>query len=59
MRTTRPRARNLRDTRAHRRVYLRDWNGGTLGGVSRYLKEQKPAVRIVLADPMAAALHHW
>ena len=33
--------------------------GGTLGGVSRYLKEQKPAVRIVLADPMGSALHHW
>ena len=33
--------------------------GGTLGGVSRYLKEQNPALRIVLADPMGSALHHW
>jgi cysteine synthase A len=33
--------------------------GGTLGGVSRYLKQQKPAVRIVLADPMGSALFHW
>jgi cysteine synthase A len=33
--------------------------GGTLGGVSRYLKEQKPGVRIVLADPMGSALYHW
>jgi len=33
--------------------------GGTLGGVSRYLKEQKPAVRIVLADPLGSALYHW
>jgi cysteine synthase A len=33
--------------------------GGTLGGVSRYLKEQKPGVRIVLADPMGSALYNW
>jgi len=33
--------------------------GGTLGGVSRYLKQQKPATRIVLADPMGSALYHW
>ena len=33
--------------------------GGTLGGVSRYLKQQKPGVRIVLADPLGSALHHW
>jgi cysteine synthase A len=33
--------------------------GGTLGGVSRYLKQQKPGVRIVLADPMGSALFHW
>jgi cysteine synthase A len=33
--------------------------GGTLGGVSRYLKEQNPSVRIVLADPMGSALYHW
>jgi len=33
--------------------------GGTLGGVSRYLKEQKPGVRIALADPMGSALYNW
>jgi cysteine synthase A len=33
--------------------------GGTLGGVSRYLKEQKPGLRIVLADPMGSALYQW
>jgi cysteine synthase A len=33
--------------------------GGTLGGVSRYLKAQKPGVRIVLADPMGSALYRW
>ena len=33
--------------------------GGTLGGVSRYLKEQKPGVRIVLADPMGSGLYSW
>ncbi|MFO1406108.1 MAG: cysteine synthase A [Steroidobacteraceae bacterium] len=33
--------------------------GGTLGGVSRHLKQQKPSVRIVLADPMGSALYHW
>jgi len=33
--------------------------GGTLGGVSRYLKQQKPGVRIVLADPMGSALYNW
>jgi cysteine synthase A len=33
--------------------------GGTMGGVSRYLKQQKPGVRIVLADPMGSALYNW
>jgi cysteine synthase A len=33
--------------------------GGTMGGVSRYLKEQKPGVRTVLADPLGSALYHW
>ena len=33
--------------------------GGTLGGVSRYLKQQNSRVRIVLADPMGSALHGW
>jgi cysteine synthase A len=33
--------------------------GGTLGGVSRYLKEQKPSVRCVLADPPGSSLYEW
>lgn len=33
--------------------------GGTLAGVARYLKERKPSVRTVLADPMGSALYHW
>ncbi|HEX2525929.1 MAG TPA: cysteine synthase A [Geminicoccus sp.] len=33
--------------------------GGTLAGVADYLKEQRPDVRIVLADPMGAALYAW
>ena len=33
--------------------------GGTLGGVSRYLKQQRPALRIVLADPMGSGLYNW
>jgi cysteine synthase A len=33
--------------------------GGTIGGVSRYLKEQRPSVRVVLADPQGSALYRW
>jgi cysteine synthase A len=33
--------------------------GGTLAGVSRYLKEKSRDVRIVLADPMGSALYDW
>jgi cysteine synthase len=33
--------------------------GGTLAGVARYLKERKPGVRIVLADPMGSALYSY
>jgi cysteine synthase A len=33
--------------------------GGTLAGVAMALKEQKPAVRITLADPMGSALYAW
>ncbi|VWD23375.1 cysteine synthase [Burkholderia lata] len=33
--------------------------GGTLAGVSRYLKEQNPDVRIVLADPHGSGLHGY
>ena len=33
--------------------------GGTLGGVSRYLKEKNPRIRIALADPIGSAMHGW
>jgi cysteine synthase A len=33
--------------------------GGTLGGTGRYLKEQLPAIRIVLADPQGSSLFNW
>jgi cysteine synthase A len=33
--------------------------GGTLGGVSRYLKKQNPKVLIALADPQGSSLYHW
>ena len=33
--------------------------GGTLAGVGRFLKNKKPGVRIVLADPMGSGLHSW
>lgn len=34
-------------------------SGGTLGGISNYLKEQNPDVKIGLADPMGAALFNY
>lgn len=33
--------------------------GGTLAGVARYLKEQNPTIRIILADPHGSALYNW
>jgi cysteine synthase A len=33
--------------------------GGTLAGVSRYLKERNPKIRIAAADPMGAAMYSW
>jgi cysteine synthase len=33
--------------------------GGTLAGVSRYLKEKKPGVCIAVADPVGAAMYSW
>jgi cysteine synthase len=33
--------------------------GGTLGGISRYLKKQNPRVLTVLADPQGSALYEW
>jgi cysteine synthase A len=34
-------------------------SGGTLGGLSLYLKEQNPNIQIGLADPFGAALHNY
>ena len=34
-------------------------SGGTIVGVSAYLRERKPEVRIALADPAGAAMHSW
>jgi len=33
--------------------------GGTLAGIAMALKERKPTVRTVLADPMGSALYAW
>lgn len=34
-------------------------SGGTIAGVSAYLREKKPEARIALADPAGASLYHW
>lgn len=34
-------------------------SGGTLSGVSQYLRVQKPDIRVALADPPGAALYSW
>jgi len=34
-------------------------SGGTITGVSAFLKERNPDIRIALADPMGAALYSW
>ncbi|CAK0750368.1 cysteine synthase [Azospirillaceae bacterium] len=33
--------------------------GGTLAGVAMALKDRNPAVRVVLSDPLGAALYNW
>ena len=33
--------------------------GGTLAGVSTFLKEKNRAIRTAAADPMGAAMYHW
>ncbi len=33
--------------------------GGTLAGISRFLKEKNPGIEIVLADPMGSALYNF
>lgn len=34
-------------------------SGGTISGVSRFLKERNPAIRTVVADPLGAAMWSW
>jgi cysteine synthase A len=34
-------------------------SGGTLAGISRFLKERNPAIRTVCADPLGAAMWSW
>src|SRR5467141_4640142 len=33
--------------------------GGTLAGVSTFLKEKNKNIRVAVADPMGAAMYHW
>jgi len=33
--------------------------GGTLAGISMFLKEKNPRIRTAAADPMGAAMYHW
>jgi len=33
--------------------------GGTLAGVSKFLKEKNPLVKIAAADPLGASMYHW
>jgi cysteine synthase A len=33
--------------------------GGTLGGISRYLKRQNANITVTLADPQGSSLYHW
>ncbi len=33
--------------------------GGTLGGVSRYLKSKNTNIKLYLADPQGSSLYHW
>ncbi len=40
-------------------LVLSSGTGGTIGGVSRYLKERRPEVRVVLADPMGSGLYSY
>ncbi|KAL1518427.1 hypothetical protein AB1Y20_002719 [Prymnesium parvum] len=65
---------NLANARAHERGTAREvWEqtrgridafvmsagtGGTIAGVSRYLKARKPSVQVVLVDPPGSALYH-
>jgi cysteine synthase A len=34
-------------------------SGGTISGVSRYLKEKNPSLRVVMVDPLGSGLYCW
>ena len=34
-------------------------SGGTLAGISRYLKEKNPKIKISCVDPVGSAMHNW
>ena len=34
-------------------------SGGTIGGISEYLKKQNPNIKIGLTDPQGAALYRY
>jgi len=38
---------------------LQTGTGGTLAGVGLYLKQKKPSIKIVLADPPGSALYSY
>lgn len=40
-------------------LVLASGTGGTIGGMARYLREQKPSVRIVVADPLGSGLYNY
>ena len=50
----------LRDTEGRVDAFVSSvGTGGTLAGTARFLKEKKPGVKIVLADPVGSALYSW
>ena len=40
-------------------LVLASGTGGTIGGTARYLREQKPNVKVVLADPLGSGLYEY
>jgi cysteine synthase len=40
-------------------LVLATGTGGTIGGVSRFLKEKDPKIRVVVCDPMGSGIHSY
>ena len=40
-------------------LFAQSGSGGTLGGMSLYLKEQNPDIQIGIADPLGSALYNY